>query len=239
MNTWGLLGRISVFVFFHVSRFLLLQAGSGSPALWPWKSVKSPNCSAWCHISSWPAAARWHDTDLLWRPHSSSPPPPLLCGSPLLLLASFGGSLVTMSTAVEATGYLLVIVSFIVTGASLVNDQWKISTVSGGVIISYRESENLWHSCAENSAGINECKDFDSLLALPGKSSTTTHSHIVTGWAGLRWSGVSETGLMWKKWVSLAVSKNLEENIQIKPTVKNPNCVIRSWILKIDLKIKD
>ncbi|TMS10069.1 claudin 15-like a [Larimichthys crocea] len=72
-----------------------------------------------------------------------------------------------MSTAVEATGFIMCIISWLVTGASLVNDYWKISTVSGSVIISQRQFENLWHACAENSAGIAECRDFESLLALP------------------------------------------------------------------------
>uniref|UniRef100_A0A674P6T5 Claudin n=1 Tax=Takifugu rubripes TaxID=31033 RepID=A0A674P6T5_TAKRU len=72
-----------------------------------------------------------------------------------------------MSTALEATGFIMCIISWLVTGAALVNDYWKISTVSGSVIISLRQFENLWHSCAENSAGIAECRDFESLLALP------------------------------------------------------------------------
>ncbi|KAM9323643.1 claudin 15-like a [Pholidichthys leucotaenia] len=72
-----------------------------------------------------------------------------------------------MSTAVEAIGFVMCIISWLVTGASLVNDYWKISTVSGSVIISQRQFENLWHACAENSAGIAECRDFESLLALP------------------------------------------------------------------------
>ncbi|XP_074545285.1 claudin 15-like a [Halichoeres trimaculatus] len=72
-----------------------------------------------------------------------------------------------MSTAVEATGFIMSIVAWLLTGAALVNDYWKISTVSGSVIISQRQFENLWHSCAENSAGIAECRDFESLLALP------------------------------------------------------------------------
>lgn len=78
----------------------------------------------------------------------------------------------TMSTSVEATGFIMVIISWLVTGAALVNDYWKISSVSGSVIISQRQFENLWHSCAENSAGIAECRDFESLLALPGKTRT-------------------------------------------------------------------
>lgn len=72
-----------------------------------------------------------------------------------------------MSTAVEATGFIMCIISWLITGASLANDYWKLSTVSGSVIISQRQFENLWHSCAENSAGIAECRDFESMLALP------------------------------------------------------------------------
>lgn len=77
-----------------------------------------------------------------------------------------------MSTAMEATGFAMCLVSWLITGAALANDYWKISTVSGSVIISQRQFENLWHACAENSAGIAECRDFESLLALPGKTGT-------------------------------------------------------------------
>uniref|UniRef100_A0AAQ4RMK8 Claudin n=1 Tax=Gasterosteus aculeatus aculeatus TaxID=481459 RepID=A0AAQ4RMK8_GASAC len=63
----------------------------------------------------------------------------------------------TMSTAVEATGFVMCIVSWLITGSALANDYWKMSTVSGSVIISQRQFENLWHSCAENSAGVVLC----------------------------------------------------------------------------------
>ncbi|KAM4552718.1 claudin 15-like a [Odontesthes bonariensis] len=72
-----------------------------------------------------------------------------------------------MSTAVEAVGFIMCIIAWLVTGSALANDYWKISTVSGSVIISQRQFENLWHACAENSGGIAECRDFESLLALP------------------------------------------------------------------------
>ncbi|MEQ2258009.1 hypothetical protein XENORESO_001497 [Xenotaenia resolanae] len=72
-----------------------------------------------------------------------------------------------MSTAMEAVGFFMSIVGFLITGASLANDYWKISTVSGSVIISQRQFENLWHACAENSGGIAECRDFESMLSLP------------------------------------------------------------------------
>lgn len=83
--------------------------------------------------------------------------------------ASASGNAAIMSTAVEATGFVMCVISWLVTGASLANDYWKVSTVSGSVIVAVRQFENLWHSCAENSAGIAECRDFESLLALPSK----------------------------------------------------------------------
>lgn len=75
-----------------------------------------------------------------------------------------------MSTAVEATGFIVCVISLVVTGASLANDQWKISTVMDDLINTVRQTVNLWHSCTENSIGLDSCKDFDSLLALPSKT---------------------------------------------------------------------
>jgi len=100
-----------------------------------------------------------------------------------------------MSTAVEATGFFLCIASWLVTGASLANDYWKVSTVSGSVIISLRQFENLWHSCAENSGGIAECRDFESLLALPGHIQACRALMIVSLLMGLGCMIVSLLGL--------------------------------------------
>lgn len=76
---------------------------------------------------------------------------------------------VKMSTALELTGFLLGVASWLITGASLTNDYWKVSSFSGSVIISSRQYENLWHACAEDSTGIAQCRDFESLLDLPGE----------------------------------------------------------------------
>uniref|UniRef100_A0AAY4EC71 Claudin n=1 Tax=Denticeps clupeoides TaxID=299321 RepID=A0AAY4EC71_9TELE len=72
-----------------------------------------------------------------------------------------------MSTALETVGFFLGAISWLITGAALANDYWKISTVSGSVIISNRQYENLWHSCAEDSTGVATAETFESLLALP------------------------------------------------------------------------
>ncbi|XP_031428977.1 claudin 15-like b isoform X2 [Clupea harengus] len=73
-----------------------------------------------------------------------------------------------MSTGVEIVGFFLGVASWLLTGSSVSNDFWKVSSFSGSVIISSRQYQNLWHSCAEDSTGIKNCRDFESLLALPG-----------------------------------------------------------------------
>ncbi|XP_075954605.1 claudin 15-like a [Anarhichas minor] len=100
-----------------------------------------------------------------------------------------------MSTAVEATGFVMCLVSWLITGSSLANDYWKISTVSGSVIISQRQFENLWHSCAENSAGIAECRDFESMLALPAHIQASRALMIMSLLLGLGSMIVSLLGL--------------------------------------------
>ncbi|XP_041955586.1 claudin 15-like a [Alosa sapidissima] len=73
-----------------------------------------------------------------------------------------------MSTALEAVGFFMSVASWLIVGTALGNDYWKVSSFSGSVIISNRQYENLWHSCAEDSSGVANCRDFESMLALPG-----------------------------------------------------------------------
>ncbi|XP_056314435.1 claudin-15b [Danio aesculapii] len=51
---------------------------------------------------------------------------------------------------------------------SLYNHYWKVSTDDDSVIITSNIFENLWMSCADDSTGTFNCRDFQSLLALPG-----------------------------------------------------------------------
>ncbi|KPP58402.1 claudin 25-like [Scleropages formosus] len=71
-----------------------------------------------------------------------------------------------MSTAVEVTGFVLCVAAWLLSGMALANDYWKVSSFSGSVITSARQYENLWHSCAESSTGITNCRDFESMLSL-------------------------------------------------------------------------
>ncbi|XP_062338178.1 claudin 15-like a [Osmerus eperlanus] len=100
-----------------------------------------------------------------------------------------------MSTAIEATGFLMCVTSWLINGAALANDYWKVSTVSGSVIISNRQFENLWHACAESSSGIANCRDFESLLALPGHIQACRALMILSLLLGLGCMIVSLLGL--------------------------------------------
>lgn len=100
-----------------------------------------------------------------------------------------------MSTALEVTGFIMSILGFLMNGVALANDYWKISTVSGSVIISQRQFVNLWHACAENSAGIAECRDFESLLALPAHVQACRALMIIALLLGLGCMIVSLLGL--------------------------------------------
>ncbi|XP_026169583.1 claudin 15-like a [Mastacembelus armatus] len=100
-----------------------------------------------------------------------------------------------MSTSLEATGFIMCIVSWLVTGAALANDYWKISTVSGTIITAQRIFENLWHSCVENSAGMAECRDFQSLLSLPAHVQASRALMVIALLFGLGSMIVSLLGL--------------------------------------------
>ncbi|KAJ8011444.1 hypothetical protein DPEC_G00058280 [Dallia pectoralis] len=100
-----------------------------------------------------------------------------------------------MSTALETTGFLLGVASWLITGASLGNDYWKISSVSGSVVINIRQYENLWHSCAKSSTGVAECRDFQSLLDLPGHIQASRALMIIALLLGLASMVISLLGL--------------------------------------------
>ncbi|XP_041840366.1 claudin-15-like [Melanotaenia boesemani] len=53
-------------------------------------------------------------------------------------------------------------------GVALPNRYWKTSTIDGTVITTSTIYENLWMSCATDSTGVHNCREFPSLLALNG-----------------------------------------------------------------------
>ncbi|GCC20467.1 claudin-15-like isoform X2 [Chiloscyllium punctatum] len=71
-----------------------------------------------------------------------------------------------MAAAIEITGFLMGLAGWMLTGSTLANNYWKISTVFGSVITSSRLYENLWKSCAQDSTGVFNCRMFETMLGL-------------------------------------------------------------------------
>ncbi|KAM4748394.1 claudin-15 [Rhinophrynus dorsalis] len=73
-----------------------------------------------------------------------------------------------MSVIVETVGFFFGVIGSVMLGISLFNANWRVSTVDGNVITTSTLFENLWQSCATDSTGVYNCRDFPSLLALSG-----------------------------------------------------------------------
>ncbi|KAM8835988.1 claudin-15-like [Synchiropus picturatus] len=73
-----------------------------------------------------------------------------------------------MKDIAEVVALFLGFVSWVLIFVSLEDQYWKESTTEGSVITTSTIYENLWMSCASDSTGIYNCRDFPSLFALPG-----------------------------------------------------------------------
>ncbi|XP_058482389.1 claudin-15-like isoform X2 [Solea solea] len=73
-----------------------------------------------------------------------------------------------MNPIVEAFAFFLCFLAWIMVGIALPNRYWRVSSVDGNVITTSTIYENLWMSCATDSTGVHNCRDFPSLLALDG-----------------------------------------------------------------------
>ncbi|XP_069623573.1 claudin-15 isoform X1 [Ranitomeya imitator] len=73
-----------------------------------------------------------------------------------------------MSAIVETIGFFFGVTGSVMLGITLFNANWRVSSVEGNVITTSTLFENLWMSCATDSTGVYNCRDFPSLLALSG-----------------------------------------------------------------------
>lgn len=68
---------------------------------------------------------------------------------------------------------IALLLGFLACGSAVLsvhNHSWKVSTDDDSVIITSNIFENLWMSCAADSTGTFNCWNFQSMLALPGKT---------------------------------------------------------------------
>ncbi|XP_067308112.1 claudin-15a [Pseudorasbora parva] len=73
-----------------------------------------------------------------------------------------------MDPVIEVVALCLGFVSWIMVGVAIPNRYWKVSSLDGTVITTSTLYENLWMSCATDSTGVHNCREFPSLLALSG-----------------------------------------------------------------------
>ncbi|XP_018589031.1 claudin-15a [Scleropages formosus] len=93
-----------------------------------------------------------------------------------------------MDPTVEVVALLLGFLGWVMVGVALPNRYWKVSTVDGNVITTSTIYENLWMSCATDSTGVHNCREFPSLLALSGyiqASRALMITSVVLGTIGL------------------------------------------------------
>ncbi|KAA0701433.1 Claudin-15 [Triplophysa tibetana] len=73
-----------------------------------------------------------------------------------------------MDPIVEALAVFLGFWGWVMVGVALPNKFWRVSTVDGNAITTSTIYENLWMSCATDSTGVHNCREFPSLLTLSG-----------------------------------------------------------------------
>ncbi|XP_046876047.1 claudin-15-like isoform X3 [Hypomesus transpacificus] len=73
-----------------------------------------------------------------------------------------------MNGIVEVLASFLGFLAWVMVGVALPNRYWRVSSVDGNVITTSTIYENLWISCATDSTGVSNCRDFPSMLALSG-----------------------------------------------------------------------
>lgn len=73
-----------------------------------------------------------------------------------------------MNAIVEGLACFLGFLSWLMVGLALRNRHWRDSTFDGNLIMSSSVYENLWISCATDSTGVHNCRDFPSMFELNG-----------------------------------------------------------------------
>ncbi|XP_051900694.1 claudin-15-like [Pristis pectinata] len=69
-------------------------------------------------------------------------------------------------SAGDTVSFLLGVAGWVLIAVCLGDEQWKVSTLDGSVITTSTIYENLWKSCASDSTGVYNCRNFLSLFGL-------------------------------------------------------------------------
>lgn len=81
------------------------------------------------------------------------------------------------NAGIQLLGFSLALLGFIGSIISTIMVEWKASSYAGDNIITAQAMyEGLWKSCVYQSTGQMQCKEYDSLLQLPGECFHPTES---------------------------------------------------------------
>lgn len=92
-------------------------------------------------------------------------------GSVLFIIIDVTLNFYTMANAgLQLLGFTLAFLGFIGSIISTIMVEWKASSYAGDNIITAQAMyEGLWKTCVYQSTGQMQCKQYDSLLQLPGE----------------------------------------------------------------------
>ncbi|XP_037552221.1 claudin-10 [Nematolebias whitei] len=74
----------------------------------------------------------------------------------------------TVIMYVEIGCFITCLCGWILVSSTLPTEYWTFSEVSSLVLTTSKHYSNLWRDCVSDTTGVSDCKDYPSLLALPG-----------------------------------------------------------------------
>lgn len=80
----------------------------------------------------------------------------------------------TVVMYVEIGCFVSCLCGWILVCSTLPTEYWTFSEVGSIVLTTSNYYSNLWRDCISDTTGVSDCKDYPSMLALPGKDARET-----------------------------------------------------------------
>ena len=81
----------------------------------------------------------------------------------------------TVVMYMEIGCFVCCLCGWILVCSTLPTEYWTFSEVGTIVLTTSNYYSNLWRDCISDTTGVSDCKDYPSMLALPGR----THSRLL------------------------------------------------------------
>lgn len=69
----------------------------------------------------------------------------------------------------EIGGFVSCLCGWVLVCSTLPTEYWTFSEVGTIVLTTGNYYSNLWRDCVSDTTGVSDCKDYPSMLALPGR----------------------------------------------------------------------